>query len=252
MLTLLIAFGLKYHYSRAGSADLEWILRPTARLVEIMSGLNFEKEKATGYINREQYVVIAPACAGVNFLITAFCMAMFSFLHQVKCLKAKLAWLSWSLGSAYLITLFVNALRILLAITLYQADFYSGWLTAERLHRLAGIVVYFFFLCLYHVILQKIRSYFPDHIPLPSTNSGHRLEEPVLSMSKEVRGELKRLRPLFWYLSITIVVPLLTRSYQDNLPHFLEHSGFVLTGCIAVLLSVFVIQAGWKHLTSKK
>ena len=80
VIALLIAFGLKYHYSRASSEDLAWILRPTAGVVEQISGIHFEKEEGTGYINREHRIIIVPSCAGVNFLIIAFCMTVFSFI----------------------------------------------------------------------------------------------------------------------------------------------------------------------------
>ena len=39
-----MAVMIKYHYSRAGSEDLRWILLPTARLVEVFSGIHFVEE----------------------------------------------------------------------------------------------------------------------------------------------------------------------------------------------------------------
>jgi hypothetical protein len=48
LIALLIAFGLKYHYSRAGSDELSWILAPTASVVEHVSGIRFENEPAPG------------------------------------------------------------------------------------------------------------------------------------------------------------------------------------------------------------
>ena len=44
MAVLLMAVGLKYHYSHARSDDLGWILGPTAGVVEYFSGIAFEKE----------------------------------------------------------------------------------------------------------------------------------------------------------------------------------------------------------------
>ena len=65
LLALLTLYGLKYHYSRAGSEDLKWILAPTTAMVQGVSGMRFEHEAHTGYVNRERRVIIAPACAGV-------------------------------------------------------------------------------------------------------------------------------------------------------------------------------------------
>jgi hypothetical protein len=91
LLTLLVAFGLKYHYSQARSDDLVWILGPTAVLVEQLSGIDFDKEAHTGYVNNEHRVIIAPACAGVNFFIIAFCMAVFCGIPVIRPLKDLLA-----------------------------------------------------------------------------------------------------------------------------------------------------------------
>ena len=44
LLALLLAYGLKTHYSRATSEELGWMLTPTAAAVEHLSGLEFERE----------------------------------------------------------------------------------------------------------------------------------------------------------------------------------------------------------------
>jgi exosortase K len=144
ILVLFIAFGLKYHYSQAGSVDLVWILEPTARLVEHISGIEFESEVDTGFISREYRIIIAPSCAGINFLIIVFCMAMFSGIHVIRHSGSKLLWLIASLVCAYILTVAVNTLRIIASIYAYNADIYFGWITPARIHRLEGVVIYFF------------------------------------------------------------------------------------------------------------
>ena len=120
LIALLIAFGLKYHYSRAGSDELSWILAPTASVVEHVSGIRFENEARTGFVNHQHRVIIAPSCAGVNFLITAFCMAVFYGIHRLKSRRDKLLWLTFSGMCAYFLTIGVNAVRIILSIYLYN------------------------------------------------------------------------------------------------------------------------------------
>lgn len=249
VLALLIAIGLKYHYSRASSEDLDWILRPTAGIVEQMTGLHFEKEEGTGYINKEHYIIIAPSCAGVNFLIMAFCMTLFSFICCFNAPKIKLLWLCGSLVSAYLLALVVNAVRIIVAMSLYQADIYSGWLTEDRLHHLEGIVVYFFFLCAYYVILRKLIY---RMVALPQR--GVQISPlPWSKLPDKHRHFIYAgLIPFFWYILLTLFVPLINRAYQGNVPRFLEHWGFVLTGCMAVLLFIVLIQLGWDRIMGKK
>ena len=75
LIVLTVALGLKYHYSRAGSDALEWILKPTAGLCQLITSIEFEPESGSGYISRDRRIIIAPSCAGVNFMIAAFVLA---------------------------------------------------------------------------------------------------------------------------------------------------------------------------------
>ena len=155
ILVLLIAWGLKYHYSRAGSDGLTWVLAPTAGLVELVSGVPFESEAHTGFVSQGYRVIIAPACAGINFLIIAFCMATFAGVHAFDRHRSKLFWLGTGFLSAYLLTIAVNTMRISVAIYSTRADIGLGWMTAARTHRLEGIIIYFFFLSLFYMIINQ-------------------------------------------------------------------------------------------------
>lgn len=152
---LLIALGLKYHYSRAGSKDLEWILGSTTCLVEHLSGIQFEDEANTGFINRRYRVIIAPSYAGINFLIIVFWMTIFCGIHVIRHFGSKPRWLTARLACAYSLTIAVNTLRIIASIYSFHGDIYFGWMTPARAHRLEGVVIYFFFLCLFYIIIKK-------------------------------------------------------------------------------------------------
>src|ERR1044071_7299112 len=71
---LACAWGLKWFYSSATVDQLRWILWPTTKLVELVTGAQFAFESRAGYMNIEHTFLIAASCAGVNFLITAFVM----------------------------------------------------------------------------------------------------------------------------------------------------------------------------------
>ena len=83
-IVLAAAYLLKAYYSGAASEDLIWIIGPVARLVELFSDFNFVHEPGYGWVDVEHDVVIAPACAGVNFYIIAFCMSAFQLTHRVQ------------------------------------------------------------------------------------------------------------------------------------------------------------------------
>ena len=235
---LLLALGLKHHYSRAGSDDLLWILSPTASLVELTSGIRFEYEVNTGFVSRGYRIIIAPSCAGINFLIVAFCMAMFSGIHAFKLRWAKLSWLTASLVSAFILTVGVNALRIIVSIYSYNADIYWGWITPQRVHRLEGVVIYFFFLCLFYMIIIKAVHQF-------TRKTGGKKQTGIANywgLADYLRWMWAGLIPLFWYSLVTVGVPLLNGAFHENAARFTEHGGMVFSASMAVLVVVFLLR----------
>lgn len=139
---LVPAAALKYHYHHASGGKLGWILGPTATLVGAATGSNFVFEAGTGWVSMQQRLIIAPSCAGVNFLIVCFLsLAALSVMDQDRG-RLHPARLPAAFCFAYGVTLMVNAVRIIVALYVREADILGGWLTAQRLHRLEGVVVY--------------------------------------------------------------------------------------------------------------
>ena len=238
-----IAGALKYHYSKAGSDELAWILLPTAALVERISGIPFAPEAHTGFVNYARQIVIAPVCAGVNFLIIAFSMTAFSGLRRIRQPKLKWLWLISSLTGAYGLTILVNALRILVSIYSYDAGIAAGWLTAPRIHRLEGVVVYFFFLCLFYRIIDAVLS------PFDGGRQG--ITTGRLS-SDSWRRAVAGLVPLFWYGLITLATPLLNGAPARDAARFAEHGVTVVFACLVVWIVLVFIQGGWKRFRGPK
>ena len=237
-MALFIALGLKYHYSRAGSDDLVWILGPTAGLIETVSRIQFDSEANTGFVSREYRIIIAPSCAGINFLIMVFCMAVFSGIHVIKHWGSKLLWLAASLVCAYILTIAVNTLRIIASIYSYGADIYFGWITPARVHRLEGIVIYFFFLCLFYMIIIKTAHRIRRGAGgIKITAVGY-----LCGQTDYFRWACTGLIPLGWYGLITLGVPLLTGAFQENGSRFKEHSWTVICASVAVLAVIFLFQ----------
>ncbi len=135
----LAAFALKWFYSRASVEDLGWILEPTARAVGWLRGETLVSGPA-GWAPPAGAYVIAPACAGVNFLILALTVSVLGFVHRLRSPGQRLAWWLGSLLGAWLLTIGVNTVRILAAVELYRLD--PAWIAPDQAHRLLGIGVY--------------------------------------------------------------------------------------------------------------
>jgi exosortase K len=133
---------LKRHYSTASADELGYVLAPTAALVRLVTGAGVVAEAGAGYLSQELSILIAPSCAGVNFLVMAWCMLGLGFVRQVSAPRTKLAWLALSAALAYTTTVMVNATRIVVGAVLESARWDWTLLPPEQIHRVEGVVVY--------------------------------------------------------------------------------------------------------------
>lgn len=141
--TLAGAYLLKRHYSTANADALAWILQPTAWLVERAVGTPFHHEAGAGWIMADRSFTIARPCAGVNFMIVAWCTATLAFVRARRGAAAKIALVAGGLVAAYAVALATNTLRIVLALWLRDADLGPR----DTVHHLEGVIVYVACLC---------------------------------------------------------------------------------------------------------
>lgn len=214
--TAVVAIGLKAHYRGATVSALAWILEPTATVVGWVLHQPLSQDRQLGWLPPDHSFVIAPACAGVNFLILVFAVSVLGCAHRLPSAPQRGASLITGLGAAYVVTIVVNSLRIVIAVTLYHAQVHTGWLTAERLHRVAGTGVYLGGLWGTWTAL--------DHL------SARRRPHPASSAWASV------LLPLGVYIAMTVVVPLANGAWGRYGVHYLEHAVTVSLIVAATLL----------------
>jgi exosortase K len=211
---MLCALALKFYYSTATANELRWILAPTTALVELLSGRSFEFESYTGYMSSDHTFVIAVPCAGVNFLITAFLMVGLRQLWRGRFQSVSWRFLGVAAAAAYFATLIANTVRICIALEIQRRSVEVSWLTANQLHRLEGIVVYFGFLLLLFTLMERSETAKPRKVLL---------------------------FPLIVYYTTTLGLPLLNGSYRQG-SEFWEHFVFVLVLPLILLLPVLAIR----------
>ena len=182
----LIAWGLKRHYADADVEDLSWILTPTARLAGVMTGATFTFEPGEGQFSREHLFLIEKSCAGINFMIAAFGMLVFSLFHHARSAISSVRVLVVGLVASYSTAVVVNAVRIAVAMWLAAHPAVLPALSAAAVHRFEGIVVYFGSLVMLHelalwldraVVIHAVRraavplaSYYAVTLALPLVN----------------------------------------------------------------------------------
>lgn len=154
LIALSVAVWLKLFLIVSGPEDLAWMLSPVVHAVRAFTGLQFLFDPAKGYINFENAVVIGTSCAGVNYLVIALCMTVFSFVPRFT--EYKLPAFALLVLAAYAVTVTVNAFRIISGIVLLRAANHFSFVITDAVHETAGIFVYFSFLALYYVSLQAL------------------------------------------------------------------------------------------------
>ncbi len=226
ILMLAAAFLLKAHFSHATARDLSWILMPTALLVEAATGNAFEADPALGYVCPGAGIIIAPACAGINFLIIAFCVASIAGWPRFKTAAHRAAWLIASAAVAYGAALFANAVRIIISMWLYRADFYTAWISQQSAHRIMGILIYLPGLYLIHHLLRKP----------PRQNIAGRFIRPPR------RPFLPSPLPIMVYGAVTLLIPLLNGIHRDRTALFNTHRLTVLIGMASVYIFLSCVR----------
>ena len=210
LVVVLCALALKFYYSTATPDELRWILAPTTALVQLLQGRSFTFESYAGYMSSDHRFVIAVSCAGVNFLLTAFLMLGLRRLWRDRFQMVSWRFLPVAAVVAYVTTVIANAVRICVALEIQRYDFQVSGLSANQLHRVEGIMVYFGFLLVLFVLTEK----------------------------GSARPSRRRvLFPLGIYYATTLGLPLLNGSYRQG-PPFFEHSLFVLA--LPLILAFFV------------
>lgn len=236
LLGFLTAYALKYHYSTANAEELCWMLTPVAHLVAFLSGIDFHWLLRAGYVNNSHEVVIAPACAGINFMIICFSTFYFTFVGRLRGARARCSWLGVSLATAYLVTLCTNTIRIITSIYLYKARIYGGWVTPERVHQLAGILIYVSFLVAVFLAVERMMRRCK-----PSPPIGPITATPGERRSCPFAGTMKF--PFAWYVLITIFVPLLNGAALRTGARFAEHTALVMATTFFAFLVCFSVAA---------
>jgi exosortase K len=222
------ALTLKLCYSTASVNQLHWILGPTAVLVELVSGTQFEFESYAGYTSSDRTFVIATSCAGVNFLVTSFLMLSLRKLWRDRARKISWVYLPAAALFAYLATLVANTVRISTALQLRRVPLEIGWLSPNQFHRLEGIFIYFGFLLLLFIVSEKMSAVKPS-------SSG-----PVLARSGTQGLVRQTFFPLLIYYTTMLGIPLANGAYRNT--GFLEHSLFVLLTPLLFVLPLAALR----------
>jgi exosortase K len=149
-----VVWCMKRYYAGARADDLWWILRPTAWLVELMTGATFTPLSGEGYFSRDHLFLIEKSCAGINFMIAAFVTLVFALFHRIGSRLSAAVVVAIGLLASYSAAVLVNALRIAIALRIAAHPLALSTFSAADVHRIEGITVYFGGLVLLYELVQ--------------------------------------------------------------------------------------------------
>lgn len=233
VIVLTAAVALKQFYSTASANDLQWILWPTARLTELVTGTRFTFESYSGYMSADRSFLIASACAGVNFLIAAFLMLTLRKLWVARDKGVSWRYFSFAIVLAFAATIVANTVRISSALWLNASRPSLGGLDRDEVHRLDGIFIYFGCLLLLFVVSEK-------------TNTG-----------KPIARVRPYLFPLAIYYAMTLAVPIANGALRQGFG-FWQHAAFVFVtplvfiAVIAIPIKLFSRYAKRKDVAARR
>jgi len=138
--------------------QLFFILKPTNGLVEIFTGSPSFYDATIGYYYPNLNITIEKSCSGFNFWLLAFVLSAFVSLNYLQSKKAKAFIIPVMLVVSYLLTLFVNASRIVTSLAANSMT--SAWYDhpVTWLHQAEGAFIYLMFLILFYSSLQFFYS----------------------------------------------------------------------------------------------
>ena len=154
--TVALFILLKFGYTLADNENLIFLLKPTNRIVGLLTDSHPVYFSDTGYYHGNLNILIEKSCSGFNFLLLCFCMLTFLFLKYAKKAFFKFLCIPAALLAAYFFTIFVNASRIFVSIIMQQqANNFLPNRPHLILHEIVGVITNLTFLILIYIVSEK-------------------------------------------------------------------------------------------------
>lgn len=148
---------LKYWYSIANNYNLIFLLKPTDKIVGLLTGSHSVYFSDKGYYHDSLNILIEKSCSGFNFLLLCFCMLTFLFLKYADKTIFKSLSILFTLIVSYLFTIFVNGSRIFVSIIIQQrANNFLPDRPHLILHEIVGVITNLTFLILIYIVSEKL------------------------------------------------------------------------------------------------
>ena len=147
---------LKLGFTFADNNDLAFLLKPTAKLIELLTGSHAVYFPDRGYYYEQPNILIEKSCAGCNFWILSFLVFSYLALKYFDKPLHKILVFPTALVFAYFLTVFANTSRIFTSIVVRNqtVGIFSG--KQALIHEMLGITTCFPLLVLVYFLIEKL------------------------------------------------------------------------------------------------
>ena len=151
---------LKFGYTVADNNDLAFLLKPTDKLVGVLTGSRSIYLANDGYYYEKLNILIEKSCSGFNFWLLCFLLFTYLLLKYLDKPLHKIIAIPTALLTAYLLTIFSNTSRIFASIIVQNQT--KNFIMPNRqhyVHEAVGIITTLSFLVLAYYLLEKLLIY---------------------------------------------------------------------------------------------
>ena len=151
----LIFILMRVGFWLVGDKDLAFLLKPTDKLVGLLTGSDSVFIENAGYFHEKLNIIIGKSCSGFNFLMLSFLVFAWLAVKYFNKPLRKFLNIPIALICAYLLAVFVNASRILAAIAVQNRMqfFFPG--QGNVIHEAVGIITDLTFLVLAYYLIEN-------------------------------------------------------------------------------------------------
>jgi exosortase K len=150
---------LKFGFTLADSNDLTFLLKPSDKLVGLLTGSHSVNLLDGGYYNEQLNIIIDKSCSGFNFWVLSFLLFTYLTLKHFKKTIHKVLTIPTALIGAYLLTIFSNTSRIYVSV-IVQNQTETVFLNEQHIvHEAIGIITNLTFLILAYILIEKLLTH---------------------------------------------------------------------------------------------
>ena len=154
VVAILLFVLLKFGYTLADYNDLAFLLKPTAKLVELLTGSQPVYLSDNGYFYDQLNILIGKSCSGFNFWILSFLVFSYLGLKYFDKHLLKILMLPTALVCAYLLTVLSNTSRIFASVVVRNQTIIIFPDKQYLIHEIVGIITNLTFLILTYCLIE--------------------------------------------------------------------------------------------------